>query len=102
VALLDQDIPVAYGVVKNISPVGACIITDAPLVPNRRFRFKMSFYRAGMLAALGRVVWSEAWREPGGAPSTTLHGVEFTGLSSDERQRLQKILSSADFAVAAD
>lgn len=100
VALLDNEIPVAYGVVKNISEAGACIITDSPLAQERSLRFKMSFYRSGIVAAGGRVVWSQAVKEPGVTSSSTVHGVEFNPLSGAERDRLKGILESPDFGMA--
>ena len=29
VALLDENVPVAYGIVRDLSEIGACIMTDA-------------------------------------------------------------------------
>ena len=102
VALLDRDVPMAFGVVENISEAGACIITNAPLARDRDFRLKLSFYRAGMLAANGRVVWSAERKKPGAFAPSILNGVEFKITSNAERQRLQGILESPEFSAAAE
>lgn len=102
VALLDKDVPMAFGVVENISEAGACIITNAPLTRDRDFRFKLSFYRAGMLAARGRVVWSSERKKQGAAAAAVFNGVEFDIVSNTERQRLQGILQTTEFRAAAD
>jgi hypothetical protein len=99
VALLDDDYPVGYGVVKDISETGACIITDSALSRDRGLLFKMSFYREGMLAAAGRVVWSEAVK---GQAEGARHGIEFTSLSESERRLLRRILDSSTFGTAAE
>lgn len=101
VALVDKDCPIAYGVVKDISEAGACIITDSPLAKDRDVTLKMSFYRAEMLAAGGRVVWAGS-TESSGSFKGTRHGVEFTALSTAERRHLQKILDTATFGLPAD
>ncbi len=102
VALLDDDFPVGYGVIQDISEAGACIVTDRPLEKDRDLLFKMSFYREGMLAAGGRVVWSTSSREHLGNVPASRHGVMFTELSTAERRLLQKILDASSFGIAAD
>ncbi len=102
VALLDRDVPMAFGVVENISETGACIITNGPLTRDRDFRFKLSFYRAGMLAARGKVVWSSERKKPGAFAAAVFNGVEFDITSNTERLRLQSILQSSEFRAAAD
>jgi hypothetical protein len=102
VALLDDDYPVGYGVIRDISEAGACIVTDAPLQKDRDLQFKMSFYREGMLAAGGRVVWSMTSMEHLDNVQASRHGVQFTKLSKAERRLLQRILDSSTFGVSAD
>jgi hypothetical protein len=99
---LDDDFPVGYGIIKDISEAGACIVTDTPLKKDRDLLFKMSFYRGGMLAAGGRVVWSMPSLEHLGNVPASRHGVMFTKLSTAERRLLQKILDSSAFGIAAD
>jgi hypothetical protein len=101
VALLTKDHPVAYGVVTDISEAGACVVTDTPLATNRPVTLQMSFHGTGMLAAGGRVVWSEA-TQPARRVQGARHGVEFTKLSTAERRQLQRILDSATLGLAAD
>jgi hypothetical protein len=102
VALLEGDYPVGYGVIRDISEAGACIVTDTPLQKDRDLRLQMSFYREGMLAAGGRVVWSASSREHLGNVPASRHGVQFTKLSMAERRLLQQILDSTSFGIAAD
>ena len=101
VALVDKDYPIAYGVVKDISEAGACIITDSPVAKDRAVTLRMSFYRSEMLAAGGRVVWAGSTESSGNFKGTR-HGVEFTALSEAERRHLQKVLDSATFRLSAD
>ena len=81
---------------------GACVITNTPLTRDRDFRFKLSFYRAGMLAARGRVVWSSERKKPGSETAVVFNGVEFDITSTTERQRLLSILQTSEFKTAAD
>jgi hypothetical protein len=99
---LDDDFPVGYGVVQDISEAGACIVTDTPLKKDRDLLLQMSFYREGMLAAGGRVVWSTSSREQMSNVPASRHGVMFTKLSTAERRFLKKILDSSSFGIAAD
>jgi hypothetical protein len=97
VAVLEDDYPIAYGVVQDISEAGVCVVTNSPLSRDREFTLKMSFYRAGMVAAGGRIVWSEASQQKPVDEEGRRHGVQFTQLNERERQELQKILFSSSF-----
>ncbi len=73
VAILDQGVPMAYGVVLDISESGTCVQTN--VVPKRQsFDVTLSFYNGEYVRATGRVVWSE----PKGALASV--GIEFTAL----------------------
>ena len=97
VAVLDDNFPIAYGVVQDISEAGICFVTNSPLSKDREFTLKMSFYREGLLAAGGRIVWSEASEQKPADDEGQRHGVQFTQLNDRERQELQKILFSSSF-----
>jgi hypothetical protein len=100
VAVLDDDFPIAYGVVQDISEAGVCVVTNSQLSQNREFMLKMSFYREGMVAAGGRIVWSEASAQKPTDVEGRRHGVQFTQLTDRERQELQKILFSSSFVAS--
>jgi PilZ domain len=92
VAILDDGIPVSYGIVANISESGACFQTN--VVPNHgHVSLLMSFYEGEYLQTSGRVVWSD----PGDGLCTM--GVEFTGLSEEARSHLRHNLGSTAFAA---
>ncbi len=59
VALLEENLPVAYGVVKDLSEAGACIMTNAVLRPGRNYQFRMSFFGGAVLEADAKIVWNE-------------------------------------------
>jgi len=59
VAILDQGVPMAYGVVSDISENGTCVQTN--IVPKRQsFDVTLSFYNGEYLRASGRIVWSRS------------------------------------------
>ena len=62
VALLEENVPVAYGIVRDLSEVGACIMTDIVLKPGSSYQFRMSFFGGEVLEATARVVWNESPR----------------------------------------
>ena len=97
VAVLEDNFPIAYGVVQDISEAGICFITNSALSKDREFTIKLSFYREGMLAAGGQIVWSEASNQKPVDDEGQRHGVQFTQLTDRERQELQKILFSPSF-----
>lgn len=102
VALLEENLPIAYGVVRDISESGACIMTDTVLSPGRSFQFRMSFFGGEILEAVARVVWHETGKptEPGsdGVP----HGIEFVDIHGAHRDNLKNILSSRAFGPKGD
>ena len=94
VALLEDNVPIAYGVVRDLSEIGACIMTDALLKPGATFQFRMSFFGGEVLEAVARVIWSERPR-PGAPPATEIpHGLEFTDIGEVHRANLKRILDS--------
>lgn len=99
VALLEENVPVAYGVVRDLSEIGACIMTDAVLKPGSTFQFRMSFFGGEVLEATARIIWSETPR-PGAPRSTEIpHGLEFTEIGESQRVNLKRILETGAFGV---
>lgn len=96
VAVLEENVPVAYGIVRDISELGACIVTDSELSPGRSYEFRMSFFGGKILEAVVRVVWHEA-RRGDGAGSGVPHGLEFTEIPSVQLATLQRILGEGGF-----
>lgn len=94
VAFVDKEFPVAYGVVKNISETGACIITDSILSERRPFKVRMSFFLDEMLEAEARLVWSNVVDHD---LHETHYGVQFTDASGSMKERLTEILGSPAF-----
>ncbi len=104
VAIHDDDAPFAYGVVTNISPSGACVVTTTSLPTGSTVFLRVSFYQQPeMLETRGRIVWSREDRmgnpihEP--MDAFLFHGVQFYGISTKQRSRLHQLLDSSEFQV---
>lgn len=98
-AVYRGELQYAYGVVTNVSHLGACIVTDAVLPPGLDVRLKLSFYQQPRLIETGaRVVWNRRGRaEEGGFEGLQLHGVRFTVTPVDDKDRLELVLGSDEF-----
>ncbi len=117
VGLQESGYPVAYGLVKNISDSGLCLVTDEALILNSTFVFRLSFFNEGIMDVAGRVVWcsqsdlptnsqkpgdqlirplGDRWFKAMKMNSITeaeaLSGVMFTGLSTGERKKVLQLL----------
>jgi hypothetical protein len=97
VALLEENLPIAYGVVRDISEAGACIMTNTSLIPGKVYQFRMSFFGGEILEAIARVVWRESHRQNGGEPVGVPHGIEFTDINRSNLENLRRILQSREF-----
>lgn len=102
VALLEDNVPVAYGVVRDLSEIGACIMTDAVLKPGSSFQFRMSFFGGEVLEATARIIWSDTPRPGVPSSSEIPHGLEFTDIGDAHRENLKRILETAAFGVKND
>ncbi len=99
IALLEDNVPVAYGVVRDLSEVGACIMTNAVFRPGSSFQCRMSFFGAGVLEATARIIWNDT-PGPGAAPATEIpHGLEFTEMVDTHLTHLRHILDTGAFDV---
>ena len=78
----------AFGVVANISPRGACLFGDMGFEPGTPLQFTLSFPREGQpVEAPGRVVWVQPYRD-----GQMRCGLEFETLPDDEAARLATLV----------
>ena len=99
IALLEDNVPVAYGIVRDLSEIGACIMTDATLKPGSSFQFRMSFFGGAVLEATARIIWNDT-PGPGAAPATEIpHGLEFTEMGDTHLTNLKRILDTRAFGI---
>ncbi len=97
VALLEDNVPVAYGIVRNLSEIGACIMTNTVLRPGNSYQFRMSFFGGDVLEAVATIVWSES-RRPGIATSVEIpHGLKFNEINEGHLDHLKYLLDSGQF-----
>jgi hypothetical protein len=96
--LRDQELLPAYGVVNNISELGASLANDYVLPAGRNVRLKIRFNQSGDdFETEARIVWSqEGCDSSNGVAGFAFHGVEFTGLSDAQRAELKKILELSE------
>lgn len=106
VAIQDVDKPFAYGIVTNISPSGACVVTATPLPTGSTVYLKVSFYRRpDMFESKARIVWSREDSQQitglGKGPTQSLlfHGIQFSDVPTSQRARLLQMLDSKDFQL---
>jgi hypothetical protein len=91
-AIEDGGVPLAYGVVANISEGGVCIWTDAGLDSGRNVNLRLSFPHGSQpLDAEGLVVWGES-RQVAGARR---YGLRWADQSAPMVARLQRVISAA-------
>ena len=94
-----------YGVAKNISEGGLCIVTNEELKPECTFHLKLSFHHHDVLEATGRTVWNAVESDSGPQTATgylssnILNGVEFSEIAPDVSQKLRDILLASGFAA---
>lgn len=98
-ALLEDNLPIAYGVVSDLAEAGACVTTNTSLSPGKTYQFKMSFFEGEILEAAARVVWRRAQRTNGTEPAGIPHGIEFTDMNVTHLESLKRILRSEDFGA---
>jgi hypothetical protein len=65
----ENGLPLGYGVIPNVSEVGACIWTDSHLAPGGRLVLRISFaHPAEVHEVAARVVWTGEGADSSGAP----------------------------------
>jgi hypothetical protein len=93
VAVLNKGLPVAYGVVANLSEGGFCMQSSA-LALKKRHELVLSFPGGNLLEAEGRVAWGKPLDREG---SEAVYGMEFTALSDTNRAALVTAFETSSF-----
>jgi Tfp pilus assembly protein PilZ len=89
----NQGLPLAYGVVANISDAGACVWTNGQFSIGESVALRLSFAREVQpFEAKGHVVWGEP--EAGGK-ETLRYGLEWDEVPPPERARLKSLIQAA-------
>ena len=96
VAVLNQGVPLAYGVVANISLGGICV-QSSEFAVKQKIEIVLSFADGKMLEATGRVVWGKPLDREG---RSAVYGMEFTDLPGKSRTNLTAALDSPAFTDA--
>ena len=104
VAIHEKDTAFAYGIVTNISPSGACVVTATPLPTGSTVFLRVSFYRRPeMFETKARVVWSREDTRHQDSPDVTqgllFHGMQFADVPTAQRARLLQLLDSSEFQL---
>ena len=103
VALYEEDTPVTYGAIINLSPQGACFASGTPLQPGTRCFLKFSFYGHPVLfETWARIIWREdGYKLSGAITGLQVHGIEFSSLNEGQRANLEERLDSEEFELAS-
>lgn len=84
---------------RDLSEIGACIMTDTVLKPGSSFQFRMSFFGGEVLEATARIVWNESSGSREAPASEIPHGLEFTDIGDTQLDNLRRILDTGAFGV---
>src|SRR5688572_20643406 len=91
VSIDNPDTPLAYGVVSNISEMGACLWTTADVPIGEQLVLRMTFPGEGQpLQAAGRVIWEDRKRDPRGALRV---GVRWSHATGPQHARLKQLIA---------
>jgi len=92
VVIDNQGLPVAYGVVANISEQGACVWTNGRFQVGETVSLRLSFARELQpYEASGRVVWGD--KTPG--EDALRYGLAWEEAAPPDRERLQHLIDGA-------
>jgi Tfp pilus assembly protein PilZ len=96
VAIDDENgLPLAYGVIANVSESGACVWTDGRLEPGARLVLRISFPRPPEVHEVAaRVVWGDEGEDRSGARMQR-YGVQWHEVTSACVQRLRDLALQA-------
>ena len=93
VAIENPSYPMAYGVVANISDVGACVWTNGAFGVGENIVLRLSFPREPqLLQAAGRVVWEDAQRDEKGAMRL---GLQWSHATGPAHTRLKQMIAAS-------
>jgi Tfp pilus assembly protein PilZ len=94
VAIETQGLPLAHGVVANISDGGACVWTNGAFQVGENLVLRLSFPREPLpLQAAGRVVWEETGRES--RSGALRYGLQWSHSSGPQHQRLRLLIADS-------
>lgn len=92
VALENPAYPMAYGVVANISDVGACVWTTGAFAVGESIVLRLSFPRQTQpVQAAGRVVWEDSRRDEKGALRL---GLQWSHATGPAHTRLKEMIAA--------
>ena len=95
VVIENLGLPLAYGVVANISDAGACVWTNGQFSIGETVALRLSFAReAQPFEASGHVVWGEPEAGAGGK-ETLRYGLVWDEASAAERTRLKSLIQGS-------
>jgi hypothetical protein len=87
----------AYGLISNISEMGACVVGGVHFEPGGKILLRISFDPEGEpFSTQAEVIWSRDESESE-KKATFVHGLKFDMISDEQRNELHKILSRPDF-----
>ena len=102
VAFHRDNVPSAYGLISNISPRGACVVTTTPLSKGTEVFLKLSFYQHSEIFEIrARILWCREninrKNQKQGFQGLLFHGVQFLELPDSQRTMLIDLLESPEF-----
>jgi hypothetical protein len=93
VSIDTPDLPLAYGVVSNISEAGACVWTTADVPVGGALVLRMTFPgQPQPLQAAGRVIWEDGARDARGALRL---GLQWSHASGPQHARLKQLIAAS-------
>jgi Tfp pilus assembly protein PilZ len=91
VAIDDNGVPLAYGVVANISEGGACVLTDGVFEVGERLILLLSLSREPLpVETAGRVVWMRPTRDQG----IVRYGLQWDDVSAHVSEDLRRLITA--------
>ena len=92
VAIENPAYPLAYGVVANISDIGACVWTNGAFAIGDSIVLRLSFPQEPQpLQAAGRIVWEDPERDPKGALRL---GLQWSHATGPAHARLKEMIAA--------
>jgi hypothetical protein len=95
--LMDGEIPVARGVVSNISVAGARVIANAPIGRGRYIRLNLRERKKKLLETDALILWNAEAVDSTMEVAGVLQGMMFTHRSPQLRKRMEKLLVAPVF-----
>jgi hypothetical protein len=87
----------AYGLLANISEVGACIVSGVQHVPGSSILVRIEFEaKRKPFSSQAKVVWSRDETEPN-KPASFVHGIRFTNVTEEQLAELKAVIDHPKF-----